>query len=658
MNILFVNHSTVRSNSGIHITNVARHLTTAGCSVAIAVPDEALQTDVGGTKDCEFPIVGFAKSAKFRFPDGQGPDLVHAWTPRQFIAEATRRICERHQCPYVVHLEDNEHVIAAAYSGMSVEELTATSAQEPAFKLPMHVAHPTDMRRLLEGAAGVTVLLDRLMEFKPDNVPGVEFWPAAEDDLFKPTSPDPKLRQRYGIPNSAKIIVYNGNVHPANVNEVRSLYLAVAALARSGVPVVLVRLGTDHVEILPRDLRELDKHVIKVEFQPRAEVARFLALADVLVQPGRIDPFNDYRFPSKLPEFFAMGKPVILPATNVGLAVEPDKEAVLLKKGDAIEIASAVRRIFRDPEFAASLSAGGRRFYERELNWGKSAKKVKDLYSRILQRDHLDRLDDTAGLRGAAQRYIGQIPDQPLSYATVSDFCDSFDNLHALTTINQDLKDVQRPWVLKTILGMVPIGGHVLEIGAGDPWVADLLSRLGYRVTVIDPYDGRDRGPQQFKEFCKRFPGIRFVKGLFPDALQGEGEALFDCIYSISVLEHLPLETVDPVFDGIKTHSRSELSPTIHAIDHVHLGNGAELHLVKLEKMLGRLGFAKDQLGEMLTRMDGDPETYFLSAEAHNRWRGSMSYSEFPMRRCVSIQVSCQAGGSGAASAEPNNEKR
>ena len=44
--------------------------------------------------------------------------------------------------------------------------------------------------------------------------------------------------------------------------------------------------------------------------EDRHRIADILCLADVLIQPGRPDPFNDLRFPSKLPEFFAMGKPV------------------------------------------------------------------------------------------------------------------------------------------------------------------------------------------------------------------------------------------------------------------------------------------------------------------------------------------------------------
>ena len=55
-----------------------------------------------------------------------------------------------------------------------------------------------------------------------------------------------------------------------------------------------------------------------------------LKSADVFVQPGRPGPFNDYRLPSKLPEFMAVGRPIILPATNVGLRLRPGVEAMLL----------------------------------------------------------------------------------------------------------------------------------------------------------------------------------------------------------------------------------------------------------------------------------------------------------------------------------------
>src|SRR5438309_3747012 len=50
------------------------------------------------------------------------------------------------------------------------------------------------------------------------------------------------------------------------------------------------------------------------------------------------------------------------------------------------------------------------------------------------------------------------------------------------TLFRSDLKDVQRPWALKAIVGSVRPGSRLLEIGAGKPVVADQLAQLGYDV--------------------------------------------------------------------------------------------------------------------------------------------------------------------------------
>src|SRR3954452_16872393 len=89
-------------------------------------------------------------------------------------------------------------------------------------------------------------------------------------------------------------------------------------------------------------------------------------------------------------------------------------------------------------------------------------------------------------------RYRGTFDVYPLSYGTVRDFADSLDNLAGLARANGDMKDLQRCWVLKAVLGNVERGDHLVEIGAGEPLVADVLTQLGHRVTVVDPYDGSD----------------------------------------------------------------------------------------------------------------------------------------------------------------------
>src|SRR5205823_4875162 len=80
----------------------------------------------------------------------------------------------------------------------------------------------------------------------------------------------------------------------------------------------LVRAGRDYYPFLGTDGQWARKYSVELGYVKHTEIGRVLSLADFLIQPGTADQFNEYRLPSKLPEFFAMGRPVVLPRTNVG----------------------------------------------------------------------------------------------------------------------------------------------------------------------------------------------------------------------------------------------------------------------------------------------------------------------------------------------------
>ena len=240
-----------------------------------------------------------------------------------------------------------------------------------------------------------------------------------------------------------------------------------------------------------------------------------------------------------------------------------------------------------------------------------------------------------AGLRKLTERYQNY-PIRPLSYATVQDFCDSYDHMRPLAELNGDLKDVQRPWTLKTLLTVLPKSSRVLEIGAGEPWVGDFLARLGHEVWVCDPYDGTGNGPVEFERYRRECPNINFVKAFFNDSALDLPQHFFDAIFSISVLEHVTADKLSALFAGIRKHLKPS-GCSIHAVDHVHKGNGAAEHLKGLHNINVLSGNADTELDTTLSVMSDDIETYYLSAESHNRWRGGVPYERFPMRVCVSV---------------------
>src|SRR5207302_264676 len=126
------------------------------------------------------------------------------------------------------------------------------------------------------------------------------------------------LCRELGIPSDAKIIVYPGNIHAANAAEMLNLYQAVHLLNLRGLKVHLIRTGADYHPCLPDEFRQLSKqHITHLGVVGRSRLLEILKLADVFIQPGAADEFNDYRLPSKLPDFLALGRPLILPATNL-----------------------------------------------------------------------------------------------------------------------------------------------------------------------------------------------------------------------------------------------------------------------------------------------------------------------------------------------------
>lgn len=241
-----------------------------------------------------------------------------------------------------------------------------------------------------------------------------------------------------------------------------------------------------------------------------------------------------------------------------------------------------------------------------------------------------------------AERYAGSFPLAEISYGTVRDFADSVDNMRGLAGASFDMKDLQRCWMVKAILGNVERGSRILEIGAGEPLVAGMLSRLGYEVTVCDDYMGGGNGPREFKRFQAAYPDVHFIRELFPPS-EPLGDD-FAAVFSISVLEHVPLDQIDEVVESGHRLVAGNGGCSIHAVDHVLAGWGAEEHRAKLDRIVAALGLSADELAARIEEMERDPETYFVSAEAHNRWRGELPYDQYTMRRIGSVDLFRAAG--------------
>ena len=378
MRLLYVYFGPFDVNSGIQAYHFGNELTELGWDVTVAGKGDPERAKAVG--EPLFECVSHDDLSRKLDQMARDPQetIVVGWTPREPVRRMTMEAVRRLGCPYVVHLEDNEELLIESAAGRSLAELQRLPLRQQDSAFPPELIHPTHHREFLDGAAGITVITEALNDFNLAGRPHALARPGIDLERFRPDL-EPYPRERLGLSDEDLVLVYHGTMHYANQHEMLSLYLAVKLLQRRGHRVRLVRLG--HSEFGgpdPRAFRALGDGVIELGPVAWREIPAYLAMADAYVQPGPPDDFNRYRLPSKLPEFLAMGRPVILPHCNIGNDLAHGEEALLLEQGNAMEIVVRIEELLADREPAARLGAGARRFAETQLSWRRNAEVVAE----------------------------------------------------------------------------------------------------------------------------------------------------------------------------------------------------------------------------------------------------------------------------------------
>jgi glycosyltransferase involved in cell wall biosynthesis len=373
LNIVVVSYYTYNNNSALHITGFANALTALGHRVVVSA-----EGPVGDAGDFGVPrfrciphqLIRRDPEALERYFAGNGsgvPDVVHCWTPRGIVRHVASAVVSRYGCPYIVHFEDNEAAVASMGVGSEV---------------------PEAMLEFIAGSAGATIIVDALADVLPEGLPIHLLEPGVDGNVFAPNLVDfdrRRLCEALDVPSDAWITVYAGTNNAATVDDIFSLYTAVHALNTLGHKVHLIRTGIYPApETDARFARFPREHVTNLGFVQRNWLVEILKLADFFVQPGGPNAFNNYRLPSKIPEFLAMGRPVVLARTNVGLRLQDRVNALLMERGDAAEITACVKELLVHPALADRVGRAGRRFAIEHFDWQRSTKQLEGFYRQLL----------------------------------------------------------------------------------------------------------------------------------------------------------------------------------------------------------------------------------------------------------------------------------
>lgn len=388
MNILFVLYGDFTSNSANPLALYARELQAVGHNCAIAVPTN-LEESIKLYEDRAFTPVLYGdvlKTPDSVFPDGRPADVIHACTSREVVRVFVTSYMRERPTPLVIYLEDNERWIATRALGLDDNNLDGETDQNIAELLPDALSHPFRYGSFIGLADAVAVIQDKLKSEVPPWVHCETIMIGVDLESFSPQPPDPLLRTQYGVAETERVIVYHGGVNGLTKPALETLCRAVGMINEQGYPCRLLRTGPFPLNFLDQLPNAAASAVCDLGMLPKRNLPGLLALADLFVQPGKIDPFEDLRLPGKVPEFLAMGRPVVMPDANIAHLFADGVNAVLLRTGSAEEIAAKCIELFLDPRKASAIGRAGRLLAEQYFDVRSQARRLEGVYKTACNR--------------------------------------------------------------------------------------------------------------------------------------------------------------------------------------------------------------------------------------------------------------------------------
>jgi len=188
------------------------------------------------------------------------------------------------------------------------------------------------------------------------------------------------LRSDLGLRPGQPVVLYSGTFEP--YQGLPELVAAIPAVRASVPTATFILVGAERANGL---LAETGAEALVasgalriVDRQPRAEVATYLALADVLVSPRAYGG----NLPLKIFDYLAAGRPIVATDIPTHRTVLSEERAVLVaQRTDAI--ADGILSVLHDPARARQLATAARGYAKMRFGWSGFVDSVEALYAEV-----------------------------------------------------------------------------------------------------------------------------------------------------------------------------------------------------------------------------------------------------------------------------------
>lgn len=198
----------------------------------------------------------------------------------------------------------------------------------------------------------------------------------------------PECRARCGLPQDAQVAAYLGAPY---AQEFSHYIEAAKRLAGQRPQLRLLFIGSPRPEI--KDLVEqagLTDRTIFAGKVTDADLPCWLGCADFFMLPMTDNPYHQSRWPNKIGEYLAAGRPVLASAVGEVKELLSNNPVGVLTGNDSTEIAERMAGLWDDAPGRQRMGQAARALAEGPLSWASLAQELLEFYRRLLANQRRD----------------------------------------------------------------------------------------------------------------------------------------------------------------------------------------------------------------------------------------------------------------------------
>jgi len=192
--------------------------------------------------------------------------------------------------------------------------------------------------------------------------------------------PKEEVRRTFGLPLDKKIIGYTAGTH----YDVSLLMKAIYVIQRAKRDVLLITTGAMLDEQLKARLYDPER-VIEFGFLPYEQYAELLPAVDVFMFPFANKTLNKGRWPNKIGDYMAAGRPTVSNSTGDIVELFKEHNIGLLASDDPEDFAVKTINILTDEDLSLRVGRNARKAAEKYYDWSLLTRKLESCFIQVIK---------------------------------------------------------------------------------------------------------------------------------------------------------------------------------------------------------------------------------------------------------------------------------